>query len=94
MAQLVKNLPLCRRPEFDPWVGKISWRREWQPTLVLLPGESHGQRSLVDYGPRGHKELDMTEPLSTASMHIDSLIHSTNSYISTAILEDIQEKNH
>ena len=48
----------------------------------------------MDYGPRGHKELDMTEPLSTASMHIDSLIHSTNSYISTAILEDIQEKNH
>ena len=36
----------CRRCKFDPWVGKIPWRRAWQPTLVLLPGESHGQRSL------------------------------------------------
>ena len=39
----------CRRPRLDPWVGKIPWRREWQPTLVFLPGEVHGQRSLVDY---------------------------------------------
>ena len=31
------------RPRFDPWVGKILWRRKWQPTLVLLPGKSHGQ---------------------------------------------------
>ena len=40
----------CRRLKrcgFDPWVGKISWRRKWQPTLVFLPGESHGQRSLA-----------------------------------------------
>ena len=38
----------CRRPRrrgFDPWVGKIPWRREWQPTPVLLPGKSHGRRS-------------------------------------------------
>ena len=48
----------------------------------------------MGYSPRGHRELDMTEPLSTASTHIDSLIHSTHSYISTAILDDIQEKNH
>ena len=34
---------------FDPWLGKIPWRRAWQPTPVLLPGESHGQRSLVGY---------------------------------------------
>ena len=40
-----------RRLRFDPWVGKIPWRRAWQPTLVFLPGESHGHRSLVDYGP-------------------------------------------
>ena len=40
-----------RRPGFDPWVRKIPWRRKWQPTLVLLPGESHGQRSLVGYSP-------------------------------------------
>ena len=37
--------------EFDPWVGKIPWRRVWQPTPVFLPGESHGQRSLVGYSP-------------------------------------------
>ena len=34
----------CRRPGFDPWIGKIPWRRTWQPTPVFLPGESHGQR--------------------------------------------------
>ena len=36
-------------------VGKIAWRRKWQPTLVVLPGKSHGQRSLVDYIPWGCK---------------------------------------
>ena len=36
----------CRRPGFDPWVRKIPWRREWLPTPVFLPRESHGQRSL------------------------------------------------
>ena len=51
----------CRRPKFDPWVGKIPWRKEWPPTPVLLPGKSHGQRSLVGYSPWGRKELDMTE---------------------------------
>ena len=54
------------RPGFDPWVGKIPWRRAWQPTPVFLPGESHGQRSLVGYSPWGHKESDTTEWLSTA----------------------------
>ena len=38
-----------RRCVFDPWVGKIPWRRKWQPTPVFLPGEFHGQRSLVVY---------------------------------------------
>ena len=50
----------CRRPGFCPWVRKIPYRREWQPTPVFLPGELHGQRSLVGYIPRGCKELDMT----------------------------------
>ncbi|KAM7226785.1 hypothetical protein CapIbe_021861, partial [Capra ibex] len=36
-------------------------RRKWQPTLVFLPGESHGQRSLVGYGPWGHRKLDTVE---------------------------------
>ena len=37
----------CRRCAFDPWVGKIPWRRKWQPTSVFLPGKSHGHRSLA-----------------------------------------------
>ena len=51
----------CRRRGFDPWLGKISWRRKWQPTLVFLPGKSHGQRSLAAYTPWGCEELDTTE---------------------------------
>ena len=42
-----------KRCRFDPWVGKIPWRRAWQPTPVFLPGESHGQRSLGGVGWRG-----------------------------------------
>ena len=53
----------CSRPGFDPWVGKIPWGRKWQPTPVLLPGESHGGRSMIGYSPWGHKESDTTERL-------------------------------
>ena len=49
-----------KRCGFDPWVAKILWRREWQPTPVL-PGEFHRQRSLAGYSPRGRKEENMTE---------------------------------
>ena len=49
-----------KRPGFHPWVGKIPWRRGWQPTSVLLPGESHGQRSLLGCRPRGRKDSDVT----------------------------------
>ena len=38
-----------KRRRFEPWVRKIPWRRKWKPTLVFLPGESYGQRSLVGY---------------------------------------------
>ena len=51
------------RPGFNPWVGKIPWRRKWQPTPVFLPEESQGRRSLVGYSPWGHKESDTTERL-------------------------------
>ena len=51
------------RSSFDPWVGKIPWRRKWQPTPVLLPRKFHGQRSLVGYSPWGCKESDTTEQL-------------------------------
>ena len=53
----------CRRPRFSPWVEKSPWRREWLPTLVLLPGEFHRQRTLAGYNLWGHKESDMTEQL-------------------------------
>ena len=45
----------------NPWFGKIPQRREWLPSLVFLPGEFHGQKSLVGHSPWGHKELNMTE---------------------------------
>ena len=49
---------------FNPWVRKIPWRSEWLLTPLFLPGEFHGQRSLADYSPWGHKESDMTEQLT------------------------------
>ena len=52
---------VTQRLGFDPWVGKIPWRRKWQPTPLLLPRQFHGQRSLVGYSPGGCKESDMTE---------------------------------
>ena len=54
------------KPGFDPWAGKIPWRRKWQPTPVFLLGEFLGWRSLVGYSPPGRRESDMTEQLSTA----------------------------
>ena len=67
-----KNPPavqeIFRRLGFDPWVGKIHWRRKWQPTPVFLRGESHGQRSLAGYSPWGHKESDMTEVTQHANL--------------------------
>ena len=71
--------PICqcrghRRCSFDLWVGKIPWKRERQPTPIFLPGESHGQRSLVGYSPRGHEELDRTR-LKRHSMRGSLLWH-------------------
>ena len=59
----VKNPPAMQETWFDLWVGKISWRREWLPTPVFLPGEFHGQGSLVGFGPWGRTESDTTEQL-------------------------------
>ena len=65
LALAVKNLPAnaggCKRHRFNPWVGKIPWRRARQPTAVFLPGESHGQRSLAGYSPQDCKESDTTK---------------------------------
>ena len=58
---MVKNLPAIQETQIQSLDQKDPWRREWLPTPVLLPGESHGQRSLEGYSPRGHKESDTTE---------------------------------
>ena len=62
----------CRRHKkrgFDTWVGKIPWRRTWQSTPALLPEESHGQRSLMGYSPRSHRESDTTEAIQHIHTH-------------------------
>ena len=70
--------PPCqhRRRRFSPRVGKIPWRRAWQPTPVFLPGESHGQRSLTGYSPWCWEESDMTEGLSTQKL-LNSSVQQT-----------------
>ena len=50
----------CRRHGFHPWVGKIPWRRKWQPTTIFLSGKSHGQRSLAGYSSWSRRESDTT----------------------------------
>ena len=52
----------CRRHRFNPWAGKIPWRRKWPPTPVSLPGKSHGQRGLMGYSPCGHKRVKYNWP--------------------------------
>ena len=69
VARVVNNLPANvgdKKHGFDPWVGKIPWRKTWEPTPVFLPGESHGQGSLMSYVPWGCKESDITEVQHTA----------------------------
>ena len=79
---VVKNPPANAgdtRCEFNPWVGKIPWRRERLPTLVFVPEESHGQRRVASYSPQCHKELDMTEQISrltcTIFITVSYLLH-------------------
>ena len=69
VVQTVKRL--------STWVGKIPWRRKWQSTPVLLPGKSHGQRSLVGYSPWGRKESDTTERLHIHVLYHILFIHSS-----------------
>ena len=76
VAHRLKRLPGMRETWVRSLVGKIPWRRKWQPTPVLLPGESHGGRSLVGYSPRGRKESDTTKRLYllTYLLTLDGLI--------------------
>ena len=62
----------CRRHKrhgFDSWVGKILWKRVWQPILVFLPGESHGQRSLAGYDPLDLWVVKSRTQLKGLSLH-------------------------
>ena len=72
----------CKRQKrngFSSLIGKIPWRRAWQPTPVSLPGESHGQRDLAGYSPWGRKESDTTEVTwhSTTIRHNGGHCHKT-----------------
>ena len=64
IKKYIRTKAKVRRCGFNPWVGKIPWRREWQCTPVFLPGESHGQRGLAGYSPLSHKESDVTKRLT------------------------------
>ena len=73
---MVKNPPANSGDISDPWVRKIPWRRKWLPTPVSLPGELHGERSLVDYSRWGYKQSNITEQL-TVSLHFTGDINTT-----------------
>ena len=82
-SSVVKNPSATQetwRQGFNPWVGKLPWRRKWKPTSEFLTGQSHGKRRLVGYCPWGGKELDMMEQLSTYTESIYIYIH-THMYI-------------
>ena len=74
MDQVVKNLPAIWETQVQFLVGKIPWRREWQPTPVFLPEKVHGQSSLVSYSPWGRKESDTTEWLTLSLSPISLLV--------------------
>ena len=77
---MVKRLSTMRETWVQSWIGKIPWGRKWQSTPVLLPGKSHGQRSLVGYRPWRHKELDTTEQLHFFSFTLNILILYDQTY--------------
>ena len=63
------NAGRFKRCGFNPWVGKIPSRRAWKPTLVFMPAESHGQRSLMGYNPSGSQSQTQLKQLSTNNPH-------------------------
>ena len=67
--------------EFGPWVRKIPWKRAQQPTPLILPGESHGQRSLIGYSPKGHKKPEST----SVGLKLSPLAHFLNCVVTPAL---------
>ena len=80
-----------RRSGFSPWVGKIPWRRKWQPTPVFLPGEAYGQRSLAGYSPWGHKESDMTEAAEHTCMRVPQIVNGLCSLSSVKLVSSVMK---
>ena len=64
VPQLVTNLPAVQETQVRSQGWQDPWRREWQATPVFLPGEFHGQRSLVSYSLWGQKEKDLNDPVN------------------------------
>ena len=83
-GSVVKNPPSNqeshRSHRFNPWVRKIPWRRAWQPTALFLPGESHGQKTLVGYSLWGLKQSDTTEWLSMLFMKVVKKVNPKSSH--------------
>ena len=81
----------CKKQRLDPWVGKIRWRRAWQPTPVFLPGRSHGQRGLVGYMVHGvtWSQTRLTGQLSTYGCRTLSMYrklrHTSHGWTGTAL---------
>ena len=76
MAQTVKNWPAMQDTQFDPWMGKMSWRREWLLTPVFFLGEFLEQRRLAGYSPWDHNESETTEQLTLFSFHSQMFVFS------------------
>ena len=76
------------KPGFNAWIGKIPWRKKWQPTPVLLPGKSHGWRSLVGYSPWGRKKSDTTERLHFHTLEKEMATHSSTLVWKIAWMEE------
>ena len=88
------QLPMHR---FELWIGKLPWRRVWQPTLVFLPRESHGKMSLADYSPWSCEESDTNEVTQHACTHIHTynihFIHNTYSNFHCLFFKPTQLRN-
>ena len=86
----------CRRLQrfsFDPWLGKIPWRRKWHSSAVFLHGKFHGQRSLVGYSPWGLKESDMSARLSRCENR-DNTMQKMNPNVNQELWVIKNKQNH
>ena len=79
-----------RRCNFDPWVGKIPWRRQWQLTPVFFPGESHGQRSLVGYSSWGHKTWTQLKQLRKHTISSSGILSASVQFSSVQSLSCVR----